>query len=156
ATLWKLAAAFFEAQARGLLLPDVYGKRVASRLLAQLRVVERGDAQASERLAQDLLFFCAQCTPPADEAHAPRLWAARRVYGLQDPEPVDYESARLGRFDPALVIQARKRVAGAKDAWSAVAGGELHRLSGLNEQFTLVGDSLQRLVPQGDALAQAL
>ena len=32
--------------------------------------------------------------------------------------------------DPALIVQARKRVAAAKDAWSAVAGGELHRRVG--------------------------
>ena len=31
ATLWKLAAAMFEAQATGLLTPDVHSKRVASR-----------------------------------------------------------------------------------------------------------------------------
>ena len=37
ATLWKLAGAFFEAQSRGLLLADVYGKRMASRLLALLQ-----------------------------------------------------------------------------------------------------------------------
>ncbi|HEV8313975.1 MAG TPA: hybrid sensor histidine kinase/response regulator, partial [Burkholderiaceae bacterium] len=156
ATLWGLAAAFFEAQAADLLAPDVYGKRVASRLLAQLRAVERGDVQPSDRLAQDLLFFCAQCRAPRDAAQAPRLWAVRSAYGLQHGAPVDYEAARLGRFDPAVIAQARKRVAGAKDAWSAVAGGELHRLSSLNEQFSLVGDSLQRLVPQGDTLAQAL
>ena len=60
----------------------------------------------------------------------------------------------LGRFDPALIAQARKRVAGAKDAWSAVAGGELHRLPGLAEQFALVGDSLQRLYPSGETLAE--
>ncbi|MGL6112338.1 MAG: Hpt domain-containing protein, partial [Rubrivivax sp.] len=32
--LWKLAAAFYQAQAAGLLQPDVYVKRVSSRLLA--------------------------------------------------------------------------------------------------------------------------
>ena len=105
ATLWGLAAAFFEAQAADLLAPDVYGKRVASRLLAQLRAVERGDVQPSDRLAQDLLFFCAQCRAPRDAAQAPRLWAVRAAYGLQHSAPVDYEATRLGRFDPALIAQ---------------------------------------------------
>ena len=40
------------------------------RLLAQLRMSERGDtarsAEVSQRLAQDLLFFCAQAASPGD------------------------------------------------------------------------------------------
>jgi chemosensory pili system protein ChpA (sensor histidine kinase/response regulator) len=153
-TLWALAAAFFEAQAQGLLKPDVYSKRVASRLLAQLRICESGGADVSERLAQDLLFFCAQAGEAG--AGAPHLAAVRRAYGLTQRAPVDYEDTRLGRFDPAWIAQARKRVAGAKDAWSAVAGGELHRLAGLAEQFALVSDSLKRLYPSGDRLADVL
>ena len=39
--------------------------------------------------------------------------------------------------------------------WSAVAGGEAHRLSGLAEQFALVSDSLKRLYPSGEVLAVA-
>src|SRR5687768_16802131 len=54
ATQWRLAAAMFEAQAQGLLQHDVFSKRVAARLLAQLRIVERGEGDMSERLAQDL------------------------------------------------------------------------------------------------------
>jgi chemosensory pili system protein ChpA (sensor histidine kinase/response regulator) len=154
ATLWQLAAAYFEAQARGLLPTDVYGKRVASRLLAQLRAGPQADP--SDRLAQDLLFFAAQAR--LDDAHpaGPRLAAARRAFGLEQDTAADYEVARLGRFDPAWLAQARKRVAAAKECWSAVAGGELMRLPGLAEPFTLVGESLNRLYPDGDALAAAL
>ena len=54
------------------------------------------------------------------------------------------------------VTQAIKRVSGAKDGWSAVAAGELLRLGGLNEQFALVADSLRRLYPDGEVLADAL
>ncbi|MFN3296656.1 Hpt domain-containing protein [Caldimonas sp.] len=154
ATFWRLAAAFFEALARDLLPLDVYSKRVASRILAQFGMIERGESAVSERLAQDLLFFCAQCRP--GDTLAPRVQAVRRAYGLEDHEPVNYEVSHLGRFDPALLVQARKRVAAAKDAWSAVAGGEMHRLTGLNEQFSLVGDSLRRIYPAGEALAEAL
>jgi chemosensory pili system protein ChpA (sensor histidine kinase/response regulator) len=154
ATLWQLAAAYFEAQARSLLPTDVYGKRVASRLLAQLRAGPQADP--SDRLAQDLLFFAAQAR--LDDAHpaGPRLAAARQAFGLQQDTAADYEVARLGRFDPAWLAQARKRVAAAKECWSAVAGGELMRLPGLAEPFTLVGESLNRLYPDGDALAAAL
>ena len=154
-TLWRLAAAFFEGQAQGLLVADAYSKRVASRLLAQLRVGERGETDVSDRLAQDMLFFCAQARLSTDTL-APRLAAVRKAFGLEKSSPVDYESSGLGRFDPAVIVQARKRVAGARDAWSAVAGGELHRLPGLAEQFSLVGDSLRRLYARGDELAGAL
>jgi chemosensory pili system protein ChpA (sensor histidine kinase/response regulator) len=156
ATLWQLAAAFFEAQASGLLAPDVYTKRLTSRLLAQLRNQQRGDVTAGERLARDLGFFCAQASAP-DSGQAPRLAQVHRVYPLsRDAAPGDYNTAVLGRHDPASVIQARKRVATAKDSWSAVAGGEMHRFAGLNEQFSLVADSLKRLVPGGGMLGAAL
>ena len=156
ATLWKLAAAVFEAQAQGLLPFDVFSKRVASRLLAQFRILERGETDVSERLAQDLLFFCAQSASPGDGRHAPRLAAVRQAYELVRHAPADYAVSVLGRFDPALIAQARKRVAAAKEAWSAVAGGELHRLTGLSEQFALVGESLRKLFPLGDSFATEL
>jgi chemosensory pili system protein ChpA (sensor histidine kinase/response regulator) len=155
-TLWKLAAAFFESQAHGLLKSDVFSKRVASRLLAQFRIFERGETEVSERLAQDLLFFCAQSASPGAGRSTPRLLAARQAYGLAQHVPTDYEVNRLGRFDPAWIAQARKRVSSAKDAWSAVAGGEIHRMGGLTEQFSLVGDSLRRLYPSGELLADEL
>ncbi len=156
ATLWQLAAAFFESQAHGFLKPDLFSKRVASRLLAQFRVFARGETDVSERLAQDLLFFCAQSASPGDGRKAPRLATVRQAYGLAQHAPADYEINRLGRFDPALIAQARKRVASAKDSWSAIAGGEMHRMGGLSEQFSLVGDSLKRLYPNGDLLADEL
>ena len=156
ATLWKLASAVFEAQAHGLLGFDVFSKRVASRLLAQFRILERGEHEVSERLAQDLLFFCAQSVPPADGGTVPRLSAVRLAYGLVDNVPVDYSISVLGRFDPAVIAQARKRVTAAKDAWSSVAGGEMHRMTGLSEQFALVGESVKKLFPHGETFAGEL
>ena len=156
ATLWKLASAVFEAQAHGLLGFDVFSKRVASRLLAQFRILERGETEVSERLAQDLLFFCAQSAMPTDGRAVPRLTAVRQAYGLTASSPVDYTVSVLGRFDPAVIAQARKRVTAAKDAWSAVAGGEMHRMTGLSEQFALVGESLKKLFPHGEIFAAEL
>ena len=82
ATLWKLAAALFQAQSLDLLAPDVFSKRVISRLLALLRAFESGTGEVSELLARDLLFFCAQAKAPATERSAPRLSAALQAYGL--------------------------------------------------------------------------
>jgi chemosensory pili system protein ChpA (sensor histidine kinase/response regulator) len=165
ATLWHLAAGFFEAQGQHLLVPDVHSKRIASRLLAQLRMSEHVDdasarpdagADVSQRLAQDLLFFCAQATSPGDGRKAPRLLAVRQAWNLSRRAPVDYLVTTLGRHDPAAIVQARKRVGAAKESWAAVAGSELHRLSSLNEQFSLVGESLKKLYPAGDQLGGAL
>ena len=156
ATFWQLAAAMFEAQAVGLLATDIYVKRVASRLLAQLRMGARGQPALSDRLAQDMLFFCMHASSPTDAHPAPRLAAVRRTWRLDREDSADYEATNLGRFDPAVLALARKRVAGAKEAWSAVAGGEIHRLASLAEVFALVGDSAQRLFANGERLADAL
>ena len=68
----------------GLLAFDVYTKRVASRLLAQFRIARSAATPtSSERLAQDLLFFCAQAAPAGDGRTAPRLAAVRQAYGLR-------------------------------------------------------------------------
>jgi chemosensory pili system protein ChpA (sensor histidine kinase/response regulator) len=154
AVLWRLTAAFFEAQGAGLLAVDVYVKRMVPRLLSQLRAGGAGDA--SDRLAQDLLFFCAQARPADGQAAGPRLAAVLEAWRLGAHVRVDYEAVRLGRFDPSWITQARKRVVAAKDVWSAVSGGETARLPGLAEAFTLVGDSLTRLFAEGDQLARAL
>ncbi len=157
AALWRLSSGLYDGQGHGLLEVDNYTKRIGSRLLAQLRAAERGPlGDDAERLAHDLLFFCAQCASPGDGRQAPRLAAVRQGYELARHEPVNYEQSRLGRFDPAWLVQARKRVAAAKDAWSSVTGGEMHRLAGLNEQCALVGESLRKLYPSGDMLADEL
>ncbi|MEO8525950.1 MAG: Hpt domain-containing protein, partial [Caldimonas sp.] len=155
-SFWNLAAAMFEAQHHGLLGFDVFTKRVASRLLAQFRILQRGDSDVSERLARDLLFFCAQAAPGTPGLRVPRLTAARAAYGLPLQAPTDYSLSVLGRFDPAIITHAKKRVIAAKEAWSATAGGEMHRISGLAEQFALVGDSLRRLFPYGESFAAEL
>jgi chemosensory pili system protein ChpA (sensor histidine kinase/response regulator) len=155
ATAWRLAAAFFEAQAHELLPTDVYAKRVASRLLAQLRANISHDDEVSERLASDLLFFCARARR-APAGQAPRLAAVHGTWHLQAPGQLDYETQRLGRFDPATVAQARKRATAAKDVWSAVAGGDVRRLPALAEPFALLGDSIEKLFPSGAALSASL
>jgi len=95
ATLWKLASAMFEAQTLGLLGFDVFGKRMASRLLAQYRVLERGETEVSDRLAQDLLFFCAQSASP--EGAAPGGRAAGLWPGPARPGGLRHEPARQVR-----------------------------------------------------------
>ena len=150
-TLWQLAAAQFQAQAQGLLNLDTYAKRLGSRLLSQLRA--GGGAAVSERLAHDLLFFCAQARPAEG---APRLAAVLQTWGLGEEARGNYEDDSLGRIDPAWVSQARKRVGVAKDSWSSAAEGETHRLAGLDEQFAALAESLARLFPSGEVLGDTL
>ncbi len=156
ASFWQLAAAVFEAEALGLLAVDVYAKRIASGMLAQLRQRIKGQAALSARQAHDLLFFCSHARAPEDAAAAPRLMAVREAWQLDRHPTADYETAHLGRFDPAVLMLARKRVAMARDSWSSVAGGDGRRMGGLPEQFTLMGESVRRLFPAGETLAQAL
>ncbi len=152
---WKICAAYFEAVSLGLCPSDVYGKRAASRILLQYRMLSGGDKGISERLVQDLLFFCAQAVPtqPSD---APVLAAVRGAYGLTQLQPFDYETPRFGRFDPALLVQARKRIAAATETWSALAGGDTNRLKVATDQFSLVSDSVLKLHPESGDLVRVL
>ena len=151
---WRLASGFFEAQAQGLLPPDLLAKRLASRLLVQLRAVERGVQACPDRLLQDLLFFCARAR--RDDAHAPRLSQVARLCELPALDSADYEHSPLGRYDPALVPLARRRVAALKESWSLVAAGELASLASLHEQTAQVGESIRQIYQDGERLAQAL
>jgi chemosensory pili system protein ChpA (sensor histidine kinase/response regulator) len=152
---WKLCAGYFEAMARGLLPGDVYAKRAASRVLMQYASLAKGDTGVSDRLAQDLLFFCAQAVP-AHAVDAPALASVRAAWGLGRHKPVDYATAQFGRFDPALLAQIRKRIANAKESWSALAGGDATKLKPVAEQFALIAETLLKLHPGSAPLAQAL
>ncbi|MEG1769350.1 MAG: Hpt domain-containing protein, partial [Comamonas sp.] len=156
-TFWKIAAGFFDAFAQGLVKPDLYAKRAASRVLMQYAAMAKGDNRLPERLTQDLLFFCAQAVEPADASvQAPVLRAVRESFGLARHPLVDYERPRFGRFDPALLAQARKRVAAATECWSALAGGDRSKIKPVVEQFSQVCDSLNKLYPDSTGLARAL
>ena len=152
---WKLAAAFFEAVASGALSTDIYVRRAASRVLLQYATLSKGDAGVSDRLAYDLLFFCAQAkvAPPGA---TPLLTAVLSAYRLSGHKPVDYLVVQYGRFDPALLSQARKRISIAKESWSSLSAGDVSKLKAVTDQFSLVSDSLVKLHPSSQPLALAL
>lgn len=154
---WKVAAAYFDAMAHGLLNADIYGKRMASRVLMVCAALAKGDPVAPERLLQDMLFFCAQAGKDPQAAQAAAIWhSVYSSFGLQRHAAVDYEQASFGRFDPALLEQARKRMGAATEIWSALAGGDINKLKPAVDQFTLVCDSLVKLHPESHGLANAL
>ncbi len=152
---WKIAAAYFEALAHDLLESDIYVRRAASRILMQYAALGKGDSAVSERLAQDLLFFCAQAASSRD-SDTPTLSAVRSSYGLSRFNPVDYERVQFGRFDPALLAQARKRITSAKETWSSLSAGDTTKFKLVADQFSLVTGSLLKLHPPSHDLALAL
>ena len=152
---WKVCAGFFEAFGLGLLPLDVYVKRGASRVLLQYAALAKGELGVSDRLVQDLVFFCSQAVP-AHGTEGPSLEGVRQAWGLARYAPVDYQTAQYGRFDPVLLAQARKRIGTAKDTWSALSGGDAGKIKGLSEQFHLLTDSLLKLHPASAPLAEAL
>jgi chemosensory pili system protein ChpA (sensor histidine kinase/response regulator) len=154
-TFWCVAAAYFEAIAQQLLPVDVYVKRVTLRILLQFAALARGQGPVSETLLHDLLFFCSQAHG-ATPANTPNLVAVREAFGLQATEPVDYQQATLGQYDPAILVQARKSINAAREAWSLFCGGDARRARQVVEQFGLVVDSLLKLHPASTVLAQAL
>jgi len=154
-TFWKLSAAVTEALSFDLLPVDVYVKRLTSRVLIQYTSLSKGNSSISERLALDLLFFCAQAVP-AQNGSALVLEAVRSAYGLTKAVPADYETIQFGRFDPALLAQARKRITTAKEMWSSFSAGDLSKTKAVTDQFSLVSDSLVKLHPPSQPLASAL
>jgi chemosensory pili system protein ChpA (sensor histidine kinase/response regulator) len=151
---WKVCAGYFEAIQHSLLPLDIYVKRAATRVLLQYASLAKGELGVSDRLAQDLVFFCSQAVP--QPGSAPSLEAVRVAWGLARFTPVDYQTPQYGRFDPVLLAQARKRIVMAKETWSGLSGGDANKLKGVADQFHLVSDSLVKLHPPSAPLAQAL
>ncbi len=152
---WTIAAAFFEALEHGALAIDIYVRRASSRVLIQYSALSRGDTGVSDRLAQDLLFFCTQAGSSITTG-TPVLKAVHSAFGLTGFRPVDYDAIQFGRFDPALLAQARKRIGSAKETWSSLSAGDANKFKTVVDQFSLVSDSLVKLHPPSEALAQAL
>ncbi|MGC3984772.1 MAG: response regulator [Pseudorhodoferax sp.] len=155
-SFWQLAAGYFQALALGLVPADLYTKRIASGVLTQYAALARGGAEPAAALVQELLFYCAGAVPPADTGQAGTLAAVRAAHGLDAAGTADYAQRRFGRFHPALLAQARKRIATASETWAAVAGGDAHQLKAAHEQMAPLADALARLHDDSAPLAQAL
>ena len=155
ASFWTLAAGFFEALALALIPADAHVKRAASRVLLQYATLARGDNTVSDRLGQDLLFFCAQAVPGARD-EAATLRAVRVAWGVANEQKVDYTIEQFGRFDPQVLMQARKRIENAKEMWSALSGGDVSRTRQVADTFVQLGESLQKLHPPSQPMVQAL
>lgn len=158
AAFWLLAAGFFEALGHELIPLDLYAKRAASGVLSQYTTLSKNDDTLPERLANDLLFFCAQAHPidPAQTFDLTALTAVRAAWGLERHVPIDYSQPLFGLYDPNVLVQACRRVDAVKEHWSALAGGDMMRLKACSDQINLVAQSLAKLLPKAKPLADEL
>ncbi|MDP3131477.1 MAG: Hpt domain-containing protein, partial [Burkholderiaceae bacterium] len=155
AGFWQLAAAYFEAIELGLLPSDMYVKRAASRVLLQYTAQAQGSPDVNAALRHDLMFFVAQARR-RPEVTAPWLDAVRAGMGIAALPDTDYDAPTLGRYDPAHLVQARKRINSAKEGWSLLTGGDAAKARQVADQFSLVRDSLDKILPVGAVLGQSL
>ena len=86
----------------------------------------------------------------------PALQAVRDAFALDRFKPCGLRNGAFWSFRPALLAQARKRIAAATETWSALAGGNRNKIKPAADQFSLVCDSLRKLNPGSESLAVAL
>ena len=154
AALWSMAAAFFDAIAHKLLPIDIFVKRTATGILLQASEQLKDSKATNVRLAQDLLFFCAHTskTPQLPASIA----AVLAAYGLTGYESIDYSKRLFGNYDPAMLAQARKRIAAVKETWSLVTAGESNKYQLVKDQIQAIAESIGKLFPNGEDLAKSL
>ena len=155
ATFWKICAALFEALAQKLIPVDIYAKRSAAGVVIHYNNMKHGDWVFSDKFMQNLLFLCAQASIEKKE-NVPCLAAIQETWKLKSTKQVNYEISQFGRFDPAILTLAKKRIVVAKELWTALSGGDIQKIRGTSEQFKLVSESLVKLYPSSQPLAQAL
>lgn len=154
-TFWKMCAAFFEALAQKLIPVDIYSKRSAAGIIIHYNNLQHGDWVFSDKFMQNMLFLCSQAGL-VEPANSPCLAAVQKAWGLKESSPVNYEDSQFGRFDPAVLALSKKRIVVAKELWTALSGGDIHKIRSTSEQFKLVSESLTKLYPSSQTLAQAL
>jgi len=154
-TFWLDAAAYFEAVQHGLLPGDVYVKRAASRILLQYTAQSQAKPDVSSALLHDLCFFVVLAREQTNPA-TPWLQAVREALAAPSLSSMDYERPTLGKFDPAQLAQARRRVDAAKEGWSLLTGGDVDKARQVSDQVALVADSLHKILPAAEPLGHAL
>lgn len=152
---WIVCAAFFEAVAQKLIPIDIYAKRTASGVVTHYNNLKHGDWVFSDKFMQNMLFLCAQAQiKNADNCRC--LAAVQKTWNIAESIQINYEVSQFGRFDPAMLATSKKRIAVAKELWTALSGGDIHKIRSTAEQFKLVAESLLKLHPSSQSLALAL
>jgi chemosensory pili system protein ChpA (sensor histidine kinase/response regulator) len=152
---WIICAAFFEAVAQKLIPIDIYAKRTASGVVTHYNNLKHGDWVFSDKFMQNMLFLCAQAQIKKPD-RSPCLAAVQKTWNITESFQIDYEVSQFGRFDPAMLATSKKRIIVAKELWTALSGGDIHKIRSTAEQFKLVSESLLKLHPSSKSLALAL
>ncbi len=152
---WAMCSGVFEAIGEKLLPMDLYVKRLTSGVVLHYNNMRYGSWIFSQKFMHDLLFFCNQAALPHPDM-APHLAAIKHTWRLYDTSPVNYDIKHYGHFDPALLTQARKRIAIAQELWTGLSAGDTHKIRSTVEQFKLVSESLLKLYSNSQNLAQAM
>jgi len=154
---WSIAAAFFEVLSAGELPNDVYVRRTAARILPAYRILADDAAASLDELTHELLFFCVLVRSKTGvRAEMPVLKEVCKAYDIRQGMPLDYEAAPFGRFDPVQLAQLRQHLSVAAEGWSALAGGDIARATGVVSHFAEVSSTVLRLHPESAALVSAL
>nr|WP_041296655.1 Hpt domain-containing protein [Janthinobacterium sp. Marseille] len=118
-SFWWVMRGFAEAVAGGQVPNELYVKQLFARINLQIRRLSEGSSSITERLLRDALFFIAKVEDPS-----PVVQQIRTAYQLDGVVPADYEKKRYGQIDPQALIQAKERLAQAKNLWNRIATGD--------------------------------
>lgn len=149
---WWVLHGFAAGVATGEISPAVHVKQLFGRINMQLRKLDDGPSETSERLLRDALFFIATAADPS-----PKLQQIRQVYGLSPINPDDVEIARYGLVDSAILHGARERLQAAKAAWDRVGAGDAQAGDSVAQEIAALAKLVAGLQsPSLDDLTQQL
>jgi len=151
---WQLVAGFARGVVAERIALDVYAKKALPGIVAQYVSLSDPDLQTTPRGVRELLFHCVMAKE--EGAQAPVLDAVRTAYGFADFKSVDYNKSTFGNFDPAILIQGRKRLFQAKELWATYTGGDVDKVKAVSDQLGLLADSIEKLMPNSQALVKAM
>jgi chemosensory pili system protein ChpA (sensor histidine kinase/response regulator) len=153
---WQIVTALAQALGTQRVKMDVYVKRTLPGIVTQYVALAGNASEISPSVARDILFHCANAQMSALGTPPDITDLVRQEYGLTDNKHVDYNLSIYGNFDPAVLVQTRKRLLAAKDVWAAYTSGDLQKAKASTDQLGLVAESLGKLHPASQKLVAAL
>ena len=154
---WQLATGYLQLLDANTLHFDNYNKRLLSGIAVQYDQLTRGKGQASEQLAQDMLFFIALgYNKQPDNAAAPVANAIAQTYALQNTPICEYEQLLYGKVAPALREKMRKEIANFKELWSDISSGDIRKITILINEAEHLAESISTLWPEAQDFTNAL
>ncbi len=139
-----LSLALLDALKHSALPVDLYSKRLVARVNIQARRTLESQDPVADRMLKDLLFALARA-----QDTSPVAAEVRRHYRLAGTVPADFERARYGLTDPALVRQAREAVNLLKKSWEKIVRGASKEVDAFAEASGDLVEALRHLPYEG-------